>query len=45
MAEIEPERRNGYAWYGAWGTRVEENYNGWKANRAKAETPKTGEKS
>ena len=30
MAEIEPERRNGYAWYGNWGRRVAERYARWK---------------
>ena len=22
IAQIEPERRNGYAWYGGWGAKV-----------------------
>jgi pectate lyase len=29
LAEIEPERRNGYAWYGNWGERVATNYTTW----------------
>jgi PelA/Pel-15E family pectate lyase len=36
IAEIEPERRNGYAWYGNWGTGVAERYARWKASLAKA---------
>lgn len=31
IAEIEPERRNGYAWYGTWGERVEKCWANWKA--------------
>jgi pectate lyase len=30
MAEIEAERRNGYAWYGNWGRRVLEQYARWE---------------
>jgi pectate lyase len=30
LAEIEAERRNGYAWYGSWGNIVLERYGGWK---------------
>ena len=30
VAEIEPERRNGYAWYGNWGRMVIERYAQWK---------------
>lgn len=30
IAEIEFERRNGYAWYGDWGSRVEKVYADWK---------------
>jgi pectate lyase len=30
VAEIEPERRNGYAWYGNWGDRVATNYSKWR---------------
>jgi PelA/Pel-15E family pectate lyase len=30
LAEIEAERRNGYAWYGNWGTAVAERYAAWK---------------
>jgi PelA/Pel-15E family pectate lyase len=31
LAEIESERRNGYAWYGEWGRPVAEEYARWKA--------------
>jgi len=31
LAEIEAERRNGYAWYGMWGERVAGDYARWKA--------------
>jgi PelA/Pel-15E family pectate lyase len=31
MAEIEHERRNGYAWYGRWGSEVLEEWTRWKA--------------
>jgi PelA/Pel-15E family pectate lyase len=31
LAEIEAERRNGYAWYGYWGKAVFEDYARWKA--------------
>ena len=30
MAEIEPERRNGYAWYGTWGEAVARRYASWR---------------
>jgi pectate lyase len=30
IAEIESERRNGYAWYGGWGERVAGSYAKWK---------------
>ncbi len=30
LAEIEAERRNGYAWYGPWGSRVAAQYARWK---------------
>jgi pectate lyase len=33
IAEIEAERRNGYAWYGNWGERVAARYAKWKAER------------
>ncbi|MFO0950760.1 MAG: pectate lyase [Isosphaeraceae bacterium] len=33
VAEIEAERRNGYAWYGNWGTKLEKPYARWKAGR------------
>ena len=29
LAEIEPERRNGYSWYGEWGKKVAAAYAGW----------------
>jgi PelA/Pel-15E family pectate lyase len=29
MAQIEPERRNGYAWYGGWGSKVAAGYKKW----------------
>ena len=35
MAEIEAERRNGYAWYGDWGNRVLERYARWEKERSK----------
>ncbi len=31
LAEIEAERRNGYGWYGPWGSRVAARYDQWKA--------------
>ena len=31
IAEIEAERRNGYAWYGAWGDSLLREYARWKA--------------
>ncbi len=30
IAKIEPERRNGYAWYGTWGKDVASRYDRWK---------------
>ncbi len=33
LAEIEPERRNGYAWYGFWGKDVERAYRTWKVRQ------------
>ncbi len=33
LAEIESERRNGYAWYGGWGKEVDKAYRTWKAHR------------
>lgn len=36
IAEIEAERRNGYAWYGAWGDSVAKRYAAWQAGRKKA---------
>jgi pectate lyase len=30
IAEIEPERRNGYSWYGNWGESVARDYGAWK---------------
>ena len=29
IAQIEPERRNGYAWYGGWGSKVAAGYKKW----------------
>ena len=29
IAQIEPERRNGYAWYGGWGSKVASAYKRW----------------
>lgn len=29
IAQIEPERRNGYAWYGGWGSKVAAGYEKW----------------
>jgi PelA/Pel-15E family pectate lyase len=31
LEDIGAERRNGYAWYGNWGSGVEESYKAWKA--------------
>jgi pectate lyase len=31
IAEIGPERRNGYSWYGTWGEKVAKRYDEWKA--------------
>jgi pectinesterase len=36
LAEISWERRNGYAWYGNWGLKVEEAYAQWKKHDAPA---------
>jgi pectate lyase len=33
LAEIGPERRNGYSWYGRWGEPVLERYRAWNASR------------
>jgi PelA/Pel-15E family pectate lyase len=35
LAEIEAERRNGYAWYGNWGARVADRYARWKGERGR----------
>ena len=35
LAAIEPERRNGYAWYGTWGDALAKRYARWKSNRSK----------
>jgi PelA/Pel-15E family pectate lyase len=35
IAEIEPERRNGYAWYGTWGKKVADEHAGWTKRREK----------
>jgi pectate lyase len=37
LAEIELERRRGYAWYGEWGNRVAEGYAKWKEKWAPAQ--------
>jgi PelA/Pel-15E family pectate lyase len=37
MAEIEAERRNGYAWYGDWGRSVAEHYAKWNERWLKSE--------
>jgi PelA/Pel-15E family pectate lyase len=33
VAEIDPERRNGYAWYGTWGKKVADRFARWKLER------------
>ena len=33
VAQIEAERRNGYAWYGSWGDGVLKDWAKWKARR------------
>jgi PelA/Pel-15E family pectate lyase len=33
LADIEAERRNGYAWYGNWGESVARDYRSWQARR------------
>jgi PelA/Pel-15E family pectate lyase len=35
IAEIESERRNGYAWYGAWPARLPQEFAQWKAALSK----------
>jgi PelA/Pel-15E family pectate lyase len=35
LSEIEPERRNGYAWHGAWGQGVSQRFAAWKGERQK----------
>ena len=35
LAEIEAERRNGYAWYGEWGHQVLSRYARWEAARSR----------
>jgi PelA/Pel-15E family pectate lyase len=35
IAAIEPERRNGYAWYGNWGQKVADRYAQWTKEQAK----------
>lgn len=35
ISEIEAERRNGYAWYGTWGSGLLERYARWKEKQAK----------
>ena len=44
IAEIEPERRNGYAWYGEWGRKVATGYETWKSRQAKAANRISGKK-
>ncbi len=39
IAQIEPERRNGYAWYGTWGNDVAVRYSRWKARWDSERTP------
>ena len=39
IARIEPERRNGYAWYGTWGSDVAARYSRWKARWDPERTP------
>ena len=34
LAEIEIERRNGYAWYGTWGEMVKQVHQNWKVRRS-----------
>jgi PelA/Pel-15E family pectate lyase len=34
IAQIEPERRNGYAWYGGWGAKVALRYGQWARTHA-----------
>ena len=42
VAEIEAERRNGYAWYGTWGRKVADRYARWRRDhRPSAGTPGT----
>ncbi len=33
IAGIEPERRNGYAWYGTWGDGLATRFTRWKSKR------------
>ena len=40
LAEIEAERRNGYAWYGEWGARVASRYARWKAEWKRQAPPR-----
>jgi len=40
LAEIEAERRNGYAWYGAWGRGVAKDYAQWKAKQGASKAAK-----
>ena len=42
LAAIEPERRNGYAWYGNWGKDVEKAYRDWKVRRMTDRTANQG---
>jgi PelA/Pel-15E family pectate lyase len=39
VAQIEPERRNAYAWYGAWGSKVSAGYAKWSKTHAAKNSP------
>lgn len=39
LAEIEAERRNGYAWYGDWGRTVATRFTTWSKSHPEGETP------
>jgi pectate lyase len=43
IAAIEAERRNGYAWYGTWGSGLLERYARWKEKQAKGAGAGPGE--
>ncbi len=43
LAEVELERRTGYAWYGAWATKlIEKDYPAWKSHGARNNTEASG---